>query len=232
MMFDARNLDNEMTICYKEIMIELPDKIFITGAPGSKWTSVTHLLETHPLANITDRNPNRHYDHNVFQGHHGSYFALPFRKYEFDVSVEDSYINTAFDDQYSPGKFVKGHDWAYMLDELKEKSKGNWLLMVMRPDTDCFAWWNNHGGFVTKYPSYETYEGNIKMMSEIMILNDKYSKFAQKHDQRWEYFSPRWIKENFGHTLTEENMSILNNKTNLNNFSTFFDKCMVCLVKL
>ena len=231
-MFDSRLVSSEILIHDKGNMKILPDKIFITGAPGSKWTSVTHLLELHPQANLTDRNADRHYDHHVFQGHHGAYFALPFRQYEFDVKTDNSYINTAFADPDRNGKFVKGHDWGYILDDLKEESKGNWLVMVMRSDVDCFAWWNNHGGFVTKYPSYETYEGNAKMMGEIMILNDKYSRFAQKHDQKWEYFSLRWIEDNFGHVLTEENIKVLNNKTNLDNFAKFFDKCMVCLIKL
>lgn len=213
-------------------MTQLPDKIFVTGAPGSKWTSVTHLLETNPLANLSDRNPNRHYDHHVFQGHHGAYFGLPFRQYEFDVKTDSAYINSAFSEPDRPGKFVKGHDWGYILDDLKAECAGNWLLMIMRNDVDCFAWWNNHGGFVTKYPSYETYEGNAKMMGEIMLLNDKYSRFAQQHDQKWEYFSPRWIKDNFGHELTEEHMKVLNNKTDLNSFPKFFEKCLVCLVKL
>lgn len=213
-------------------MIQLPDKIFVTGAPGSKWTSVTHLLETNPLANLSDRNHNRYYDHHIFQGHHGAYFGLPFREYEFDVNTDNDYINSAYLDFVSPGKFIKGHDWAYMLDDLKAKCSGNWLLMIMRNDLDCFAWWNNHGGFITKYPSYETYEGSAKMMGEIMLLNDKYSRFAQQHDQKWEYFSPRWINDNFGYEITEEHMKVLNNKTDLNGLSKFFEKCLVCLVKL
>lgn len=213
-------------------MIQLPNKIFVTGAPGSKWTSVTHLLETSPLANLSDRKPERHYEHHIFQGHHGAYFGLPFRDYEFDITTDQNYIDSAYADPTRSGKFVKGHDWAYILDDLKNECSGNWLLMVMRNDIDCFAWWNNHGGFITKYPSYETYEGNAKMMGEIMLLNDKYSRFAQQHDQKWEYFSPRWIKENFGHELTEEHMKVLNNKTDLSGFSKFFEKCLVCLVKL
>lgn len=213
-------------------MIQLPDKIFVTGAPGSKWTSVTHLVETCAQANLTDRNPNRHYDHHVFQGHHGAYFGLPFRKYEFDVKTDSDYVNSAWAEPDRPGKFVKGHDWGYMLDDLKAESQGNWLLMIMRNDVDCFGWWNNHGGFVTKYPSYESYENSAGMMAEIMKLNDRYSRFAQKHDQKWEYFSPRWIKENFGHELTEQDLAVLNNKTDFGRFDQYFDKVLVCLVKL
>jgi hypothetical protein len=119
-----------------------------------------------------------------------------------------------------------------MLDDLKTASPGNWLLIVSRSDLDCFAWWNNHGNFTVKYPSYESYGGNTGMMSEIMKLNDIYSRFAQKHDQTWEYFSPRWVEENFGHKLTEKEMTVLNNKTGLNDFNKFFEKVLVCLIKL
>jgi len=213
------------------ITMTLPDKIFITGAPGSKWTSVTHLLETTPGANTSDRTSERHYDHNVFQGHHGAYFALPHRNYEFDVSTDNSYINSAYSCPDTPGKFVKGHDWAYVLDDLAEKQKGNWLIIVQRNDLDCYTWWNHHGGFKVEYPSYETYFPDAVMMGEIMKLNDIYSRFAQKRDARWEYFSPRWVKENFGHQLTADDMLVLNNRT-IDNFNEMFCKVLVCLIKL
>jgi hypothetical protein len=210
--------------------MNLPGRIFITGAPGCKWTSVTHLLETVPGVNTSDRTLNRCYDHNVFQGHHGAYFGLPHRKYEFDCRLDATYIDSAFESN-APGRFVKGHDWAYMLDELKESFAGDWLIMVQRDSIDCFAWWNNHGGYSVKYPSYESYGGNAGMMGEIMKLNEMYSDFAQKHDQKWEYFNTRWIQENFNHTVTAENLKVLNNlKTQ--DFLQFFQRVKVCLVKL
>jgi hypothetical protein len=210
--------------------MNLPNRIFVTGAPGCKWTSVTHLLESIPGVNTSDRNVNRCYDHNVFQGHHGAYFGLPHRKYEFDCKLDAAYIDSAFEST-APGRFVKGHDWAYMLDGLKDLFAGDWLIMVQRDSIDCFAWWNNHGGYSVKYPSYESYGGNAGMMGEIMKLNEIYSDFAQKYDQRWEYFNTRWIQENFNHTVTDENLKVLNNlKTQ--DFLQFFQRVKVCLVKL
>lgn len=210
--------------------MNLPNRIFVTGAPGCKWTSVTHLLETVPGANTSDRSPNRCYDHDVFQGHHGAYFGLPHRNYEFDCKMDREYIDSAF--QLSgPGKFIKGHDWGYFLNDLKTTFTEDWLLMVQRDSIDCFAWWNNHGGYSTKYPSYESYGGNAGMMGEIMKLNEMYSDFAQQHDQKWEYFNTRWIQENFNHVITDEHLKVLNHlKTQ--DFSNFFQRVKVCLVKL
>jgi hypothetical protein len=208
----------------------LPNRIFVTGAPGSKWTSVTHLLETVPGANTSDRTTNRCYDHAVFQGHHGAYFGLPHRKYEFDCKIDSDYIDSAFETN-SSGRFVKGHDWAYHLDDLKEAFPGDWIIMVQRDSIDCFAWWNNHGGYTTKYPSYESYGENAGMMGEIMKLNEIYSDFAQKHDQKWEYFNTRWIAENFNHQVTDEHLKVLNHLA-LQDFTTFFKRVKVCLVKL
>jgi hypothetical protein len=209
----------------------LPNRIFITGAPGSKWTSVTHLLETVPGANTSDRGSHRHFDHPVFQGHHGAYFGLPHRKYEATCSLDGKNIDSFFADS-SPGKFVKGHDWAYYLDDLKETFPGDWLVMISRPDLDCYTWWNQHGGFTVEYPSYETYFPDHVMMAEILKLNHMYHTFAQQHDQKWEYFGPRWVKDNFGHDLTEQDMKALNHDKTYADLFTFFTKCMVCLVKL
>jgi hypothetical protein len=164
-----------------------------------------------------------------FKGH-GAYFALPHRNYEFDVSVDDNYINSAYANP-GPGKFIKGHDWAYMLDDLVEKQKGNWLVMIQRNDLDCYTWWNHHGGFKVKYPSYDTYFPDAVMMGEIMKLNDIYLRFAQTHDLTWEYFSPQWITENFGHNICANDMAVLNNRT-VDDFNQIFCKELVCLMKL
>jgi hypothetical protein len=209
---------------------EIPNRIFVTGAPGCKWTSVTHLLETADWANLSDRTSDRHYDHHVFQGHHGVYYGLPHRKYEFNCTMDGKYLDSAYESD-APGKFMKAHDWGYMLDDISEKFSGDWIIMVMRNDIDCFSWWNQHGGYVTKYPSYDTYSPDAVMMSEIMQLNDRYSRFAQKHDLQWNYFTPRWVEEHFGKTITDKEMSILNNK-NMLEFNQYFNKVMVSIVKL
>ena len=52
----------------------IPEHIFFTGVPGSRWSGIAQTIETIPGFNTSDRTPERTYDHHQFTGHKG---ALP-----------------------------------------------------------------------------------------------------------------------------------------------------------
>ena len=169
-------------------MSKLPNHIFFTGVPGSRWSGIAQIIETIPGMNTSDRTPERNYTHHTYTGHVGAYFG---RGMEFDAIPETGYVDQAWTE--SGGcKLVKSHDWAYKLNELP-----GWTMMVYRPDMSSFAWWHEAGGFQIKYPCYDAYRDSVGMLAEISAQNKAILEFAMINNCKWEYFTSGWIKENF-----------------------------------
>jgi hypothetical protein len=118
---------------------------------------------------------------------------------ELDSFLNADYLDIAWT---QPGgtRIVKSHDWAYKLDLVKEIFPEDWVMLVYRPDLPSYTWWHEAGGFNIKYPDYTWYENSTKMMSEIAVQNKKILEFAHKHDLTWNYFTSKWVKQNFGQT--------------------------------
>jgi hypothetical protein len=170
----------------------LPNYIFFTGVPGSRWSGIAQVIESIPGMNTSDRTAEREYNHHNYSGHRGAYFG---RGMEFDTFLDLEYINTAWD--HSIGcKLVKSHDWAYKLEQIK-KIENSWIMLVYRPDMPSYAWWHEAGGFQIKYPCYDAYKDSQGMLSEITAQNKAILEFAMINNCKWEYFTSGWIKEHF-----------------------------------
>jgi hypothetical protein len=178
-------------------MSKLPNHIFFTGVPGSRWSGIAQILESMPGMNTSDRTPARNYTHHTYTGHVGAYFG---RDMEFDAIPETSYIDQAWTE---PGgcKLVKSHDWAYKLGELP-----SWTMMVYRPDMSSYAWWHEEGGFQIKYPCYDAYKDSVGMLAEITAQNKAILEFGMINNCKWEYFTSKWVKENFNTDLDVTNV--------------------------
>ena len=176
----------------------LPNHIFFTGAPGSRWSGIAQILETIPGMNISDRTPERNYTHHTYTGHVGAYFG---RQMEFEALADTEYINQAWTE---PGgcKLVKSHDWAYKLDYINQHCADVWIMLVYRPDMSSYAWWHEAGGFQIKYPCYDAYKDSVGMLNEIMAQNKAILEFALKNNCTWQYFTSQWVKENFNSNVT------------------------------
>lgn len=171
----------------------LPNHIFFTGVPGSRWSGIAQVLETIPSMNTSDRTLERNYTHHTYTGHVGAYFG---RGMEFEARLNNCYINNAWSE--SGGcKLVKSHDWAYKLNEIKEPFPNAWIMLVYRPDMSSYAWWHEAGGFQIKYPCYDAYKDSVGMLSEITAQNKAILEFGMINNCKWEYFTSGWIKENF-----------------------------------
>jgi hypothetical protein len=172
--------------------MNLPSHIFFTGVPGSRWSGIAQIIETIPGMNISDRSPDREYTHHSYTGHKGAYFG---KGMEFDTILDTDYINTAWS---APGgcKLVKSHDWAYHLNSIS-MIKDIWIMMIYRPDMSSYAWWHEAGGFQIKYPCYDSYKDSAGIFSEISAQNKAILEFGSTNNCKWEYFTSKWIKENF-----------------------------------
>ena len=92
----------------------LPNRIFLTGVPGSRWSGIAQTLESIPGFNTTDRTPARTYSHHSYTGHQGAYFGPGM---ELECKLDADYVDSAWTE---PGgtRLVKSHDWAYMLSNV------------------------------------------------------------------------------------------------------------------
>jgi hypothetical protein len=179
----------------------LPNRIFLTGVPGSRWSGIAQTLESIPGFNTTDRTPARTYSHHSYTGHQGAYFGPGM---ELECSFDADYIDGAWTE---PGgtRLVKSHDWAYVLHEVEDHFPADWIMLVYRPDMTSYAWWHEAGGFNIKYPNYTQYKNSINMLGEISNQNSHILEFACNHNLTWSYFTTSWIESNFNQTIEVKN---------------------------
>jgi hypothetical protein len=178
-------------------IVTLPDRIFLTGVPGSRWSGVAQDIEQVPGFNTSDRTPERTYEFTT-ANHQGAYFG---RGMEFEPILNQPYIDSAWTEQ-GGCRLVKSHDWAYSLDDIKAKFPNDWIMLVYRPDVVSYAWWHQAGGFNIKYPNYSAYVDPIGMLHEITLQNQAILEFGHKHCAKWCYFTEDWVAETFGHRVT------------------------------
>ena len=177
----------------------LPNKIFMIGAPGSRWSGIAQNIEDNiPGFNTTDRTADRNYAHHSFSGHLGVYFGTG---WEHDTSLDPENLDKGF--QHTAGtRILKSHEWAYQLDDIRERYPNDWIMLIYRPDMSCYSWWHEAGGFTIKYPDYRPYyENSVKMLNEIIEMNQAMFAFSQKHDLEWNHISADWIERNFGKSV-------------------------------
>jgi len=177
--------------------MKLPERIFFTGVPGSRWSSIAQTLETMFGMNISDRTIDREYVHHSYSGHKGAYFGPGM---EFEPILDSDYIDQAWVKPQGC-KLVKSHEWSYYLDQIKNKFPNDWIIMIYRPDMSSYAWWHEAGGFQIKYPNYASYQNSAIMMSEIMRQNSEILNFGMINKCKWEYFTSDWIWDNFNQTI-------------------------------
>jgi hypothetical protein len=179
--------------------MNIPEHIFFTGVPGSRWSGIAQVIETIPGFNTSDRTPERTYDHHAYSGHKGAYFG---REMEFEPTHIYGYKH--FDQAWTePGghKLIKSHDWAYSPQQVKVYHPDSWFMMVYRPDMASYAWWHEAGGFKIQYPDYSWYKNSAKMLQEIQTQNTRILEYACEVDAKWEYFTQDWVEREFGHKV-------------------------------
>jgi len=175
----------------------LPNRIWFTGVPGSRWSGIAQTLEQISGMNTTDRTPEREYNHHQYSGHKGAYFG---KDMEFPALVIDSHVDQAFTSQEGC-RLIKSHEWADHLEGIQTLCPNDWIMLVYRPDQASFAWWHEAGGFQIGYPNYSAYKNSANMLAEIVRTNQLILEYGHKRNAKWEYFTTAWIQENFNTTL-------------------------------
>ena len=172
----------------------LPQRIFFSGAPGSRWSGVAQLIESCPGFNVTDRTPERTFHFPPYSDHLGAYFGTGM---EFDLSLDPVNIDSAHTNLLGC-RLIKAHEWALKLPEIKQQYPDSWICLVYRPDLLCYSWWNGAGGFNISYPSYAKFGDQIDMMHTISRINAAMLEFSHCYNAVWSHLTPQWVQANFG----------------------------------
>jgi hypothetical protein len=189
--------------------MNLPERIFVTGVIGSKWSAITHELEKLNGVNTSDHSSTREYEPIHMAGyapdkftsrpmHRGVYFG---KGMEFEPYLAPEYLDSAWTVKGGT-KIIKSHDWSTKLDTIREVFPSDWLMLIYRPDSASLAWWYQHGGPKITYPNYSAIKNHAEAQAQIAIQNDLMLKFAHLHNLKWGYFNEQWILENFGQKIT------------------------------
>lgn len=174
--------------------IQLPERIFLSGAPGSRWSGISQILENLNGFNISDRAPEREYNHNQYSGHVGAYFGPGM---EFEPRLDANYIDGAW---ANPGgcRVVKSHEWSEMLTDVHSVFPNDWIMLVHRQHKPSLEWWLEAGGYNITYPNYTAYED---MDATIKRQNQGIMKWVFERSCKLERFTPFWVEREFGQTV-------------------------------
>lgn len=139
--------------------------ILMTGAPGSKWSSVARTIYWSYDIDQTDYSDDRTYhmeDNKSSAQHVGAYWdpGMEFDIHEWDKPFSGNGI-----------RIIKSHTFAHHLEYLK--TTGHPIVMVYRNDYECMEQWFTMGGFNITYPNYKPYYENPENMYQQIILQNR-----------------------------------------------------------
>jgi len=161
--------------------------IFVSGAPGSKWSSVVKNIYYSPSIDSSDSNPTREY----FQGvtgeyqlmHMGVYWgpSMEFGDWFENLNQYSKEVNEAEFDRpfFGTGvKIIKSHVFGYHLDYIKQTWPDCPIVIVDRPDDACSEWWVKCGGFNITYPAYKNYYKDLPQMTKFISKENEGNRKA------------------------------------------------------
>lgn len=148
--------------------------IFVTGAPGSKWSSVVKNIYYSSSIDRTDYSHRRTYYHDASGTrqimHLGAYFdpGMEFGD-DFDrlEHMTRERCEAEFDRPFSGVgiRIIKSHVFAHKIDFLKKTWPESPIIMVLRDDDACLGWWVRCGHFDITYPDYQDYYKDLRHMA-------------------------------------------------------------------
>jgi len=147
--------------------------IFVTGAPGSKWSSVVKNIYSSSSIDQTDSVADRIYSHaDQYNGqpmHIGAYWD-PGMEFDFPENIESMSkysLEAIFDAPFTgPGlRIIKSHTLSHHIDFIRKTWPDCPVVLVYRNDDACLGWWVRCGGFNISYPNYHPYYRNLDNMA-------------------------------------------------------------------
>ena len=171
--------------------------LFLVGAPGSKWSSVSANIYNSSTIDHSDSSADRVYNYNggpIGVYHHGAYFdpGMEFGNWFNNISdhtkeENEAEFNRPFaNNNESTYRIIKSHTLATQLDYITTNWPTAKIILAYRPDEACFDWWNECGGHDITYPNYAWYETDKRMKEQITLQNRGIEQFIEKHKLAWD----------------------------------------------
>ena len=150
-------------------------RIFVAGAPGSKWSSVVKNIYFSNSIDRSDQANHRTYQDNL---HIGSYFdpGMEFGRWFEHLSKHSKQeCEVEFDLPFSGSgvRVIKSHVFANHIDFLKQTWPDTPIILVYRSTDACLGWWVRCGGFDITYPNYKEYYQDLKTIGERIEQQNK-----------------------------------------------------------
>jgi hypothetical protein len=192
-------------------MIDESKLIFYTGAPGSKWSAAAHLItkNTKYKINTSDYREDRFYKHeDVGVAHHGAYWGpgngvgenfhrlSELTKEEILKEIDSPYE----DNNWEQYRLIKCHHFSMHLDFIKDTFPKSKILVILRPDLQCFKGWIGAGGFEgITYPNYTVYYKDKETIEKkIEEENNSAKTFIHNHNLDLHVIREKYWKEFWG----------------------------------
>ena len=148
--------------------------IFVSGAPGSKWSSVVKNIYYSPDVDSSDYSDARTYRHDATGQmellHMGVYWgpAMEFGDWfeNLDQHTKEE-CEAEFDAPFSGTgvRIIKSHVFGYHIDYIKKTWPDCPIVLVDRSDDACLGWWVKCGEFKITYPLYRDYYRDLREMA-------------------------------------------------------------------
>lgn len=154
--------------------------IFVAGAPGSKWSSVSKNIYYSPSIDRSDYRDDWTYYHDAAGQmnlmHMGAYFDpgmeldLPAELSGLDRRQLEHIFDGPFSKESTGARIIKSHIFSYKqnIQHLKIKFPESPIVLVYRSNDACLGWWVKCGHFNITYPKYQEYYKDLRTMSTII----------------------------------------------------------------
>jgi hypothetical protein len=188
-------------------------RVWVTGAPGSKYSGVSQRFMSLPNTDLSDIRPSRVYTipqapERPFHigayfdpgGEHGNHWLDFTRLSEQEILDE---IDDAWGKPHEQGtiRVIKSHMIGLHIQRIKRTWPNDIVILVKRPLDKLWPWWSYAGGFDIKHPRYEWFRNQQKMEYWQAVLNKAVEAYVDLYNGTWEDFDEQFLA---GFGITEE----------------------------
>ena len=163
--------------------------IFVSGAPGSKWSSVVKNIYYSADVDSTDYSEARTYRHDASGTmellHMGVYWG-PAMEFGDHFERLDQYTReqneAEFDAPFTGTgvRIIKSHVFGYQIDYIKRTWPDCPIVLIDRTDDACLGWWVKCGEFKITYPLYRDYYKDLRQMAECIRRENEGNRRAAR----------------------------------------------------
>jgi hypothetical protein len=187
--------------------------IFVSGAPGSKWSSVVKNIYYSPDIDSSDYSDARTYYHDASGQmdlmHLGVYWG-PAMEFGNEFERLDQYTKeqneAEFDRPFSGTgvKIIKSHVFGYHIDYVKQTWPDCPVVLIDRSDDACLGWWVKCGEFKITYPLYRDYYKDLRQMSAAIAKENEGNRRAAREYPGYEVETNRQLARTLNIAVPDE----------------------------